>query len=53
LHPYLYLNPKKNMKTNLVSVISVRIRSDYTLTYNQGRCAFGNRKMMKCLALMG
>jgi hypothetical protein len=28
-YPYLNSNPNKNMKTNMVSVISVRIRSDY------------------------
>jgi hypothetical protein len=28
-YPYSNLNPNKNMKTNMISVISVRIRSDY------------------------
>jgi hypothetical protein len=28
-YPYSNSNPNKNMKTNMVSVISVRIRSDY------------------------
>jgi hypothetical protein len=31
-YPYLKLNPNKNIKTNMVSVISVRIRSDYILS---------------------
>ena len=29
-YPYSNSNPNKNMKTNMISVISVRIRSDYT-----------------------
>ena len=29
-YPYSHSNPNKNMKTNMISLISVRIRSDYT-----------------------
>jgi hypothetical protein len=29
-YPYSNSNPTKNMKTNMISLISVRIRSDYT-----------------------
>jgi hypothetical protein len=32
-YPYSNSNPKKNMKTNMVSVKSVCIRSDYTPTH--------------------
>jgi hypothetical protein len=31
-YPYSNSNPTKNMKTNMISLISVRIRSDYTPT---------------------
>jgi hypothetical protein len=33
-YPYPNSNPTKNMKTNMISLISVRIRSDYTPTSN-------------------
>ena len=38
IRSYLYSNsnPTKNMKTNIISLISVRIRSDYTPSGNQG-----------------
>jgi hypothetical protein len=40
-HPYLYSysnpNPTKNMKTNMISLISVRIRSDYTPSWQRRR----------------
>jgi hypothetical protein len=29
-YPYSHSNPNKNMKTNMISLIFVRIRSDYT-----------------------
>jgi hypothetical protein len=36
-YPYSISNPNKNMKTNMVSVISVRIRSDYIPTLDDER----------------
>jgi hypothetical protein len=36
-YPYSNSNLTKNMKTNMISLISVRIRSDYTPTAGTGR----------------
>jgi hypothetical protein len=37
-YPYSNSNSTKNMKTNMISLISVRIRSDYTLILSNDKC---------------
>jgi hypothetical protein len=42
IRSYLYSNsnPNKNMKTNMISLISVRIQSDYTPIYSRRKLLF-------------
>jgi hypothetical protein len=41
IRSYLYSNPNKNMKTNMISLIFVHIRSDYTRWIPFGSGAIG------------